>query len=70
MVIEVNGAPIGWKIGVRQDTSALMGIPRLRSMGFLIPNVILRSLSICFPQVILMSTHRFSVISVINVVTN
>jgi hypothetical protein len=50
--------------------SALMGIPRLRSMSFLYLNALLRSLSICFPQVLLMSTHRFSMISVINVVTN
>ena len=50
--------------------SAPMGIPRLRSMSFLYLNALLRSLSICFPQVLLMSTHRFSMVSVINVVTN
>ena len=55
---------------LRHVTSALMSIPRLRSMGLWCLKAILSSLSIAFPRVFLTSTHRYFVISVVKFTQN
>ena len=51
-------------------TSALISILRLGSIGFWVLKAILRSLSISFLWVFLMSTHRYLMISVIKFTEN